>query len=830
MAANAINITVSINTANAQANVNALNKGIGGIGSASQQAGQQASSAFNSFTVSIQQTNRALNQLMSAIGGLAAVRIAQSMIDTADAINRVEISFKALTGSAQVAADMMVTLRNIAKDSPFAFQDLADAAKRMQAFGFATKEIPDDVKAISNAVAAIGGGKEDIDRLTQALGIMREKGVAQAQQLFRQIAGRAIDVMKIIRDAHQQATGELLSDKDIRDLMEKGRLSGEAVAQAILDAMGKMRPATELMDLPSTQITKFKDELGKLAQEVEKDVLPFLGKLITTARDAVQWFEALPAPIRQTSEALVGIAGALTLVSAAAVGLTAVTGFLTTLVASGPALVGLAAILSGAVAAVGLKDVIEEFKGKPAPLANLPLLPPNAPRRDQFYQPAQTPRPTQDVVMPDLDLIEKQQEEAQAILARAREEDLKGLAAIYVKYQQYRQKDLDELKKAHAGSRIDQVTQARLAQAEQLEIDRSMQEQRDKIREQQLQADKEAIQNRIELAKSATDAQAEMAAAVVKDTADKEAAAQIDVLNIRMKGAEDVRLLMRQQADLEHQDRIATLNRDNAQQMAALKGNQKLLFDQGFIYLEQKKQIEAKYRDDQGKADVESAKAVAKARSDIVKQAADETTQHLKHIRDIEDNAAIASAERQVEIARLSVRDSQAQTAGEKISDIQESLKFEIDAAKNVEQVKQNIAYSNMVEEYNARLQLAQAFQDQASKLAAAGNALDAELNALVDWMCEQDKGLGQSAETAASKMRYQMDRLRTLAANFQLQRENTLTRHAESIVQSLFPGGVLQERVHGAAYYFARYGLELAETLCTQAADTCPGHKAIWL
>ncbi|HUA93079.1 MAG TPA: bacillithiol biosynthesis cysteine-adding enzyme BshC [Terracidiphilus sp.] len=115
-------------------------------------------------------------------------------------------------------------------------------------------------------------------------------------------------------------------------------------------------------------------------------------------------------------------------------------------------------------------------------------------------------------------------------------------------------------------------------------------------------------------------------------------------------------------------------------------------------------------------------------------------------------------------------------------------------------------------------------------KLAAAGNALDAELNALVDWMREQDKGLGQSADTAASKMRYQMDRLRTLAANFQLQRENTLTRHAESIVQSLFPGGVLQERVHGAAYYFARYGLELAETLCTQAADTCPGHKAIWL
>lgn len=114
--------------------------------------------------------------------------------------------------------------------------------------------------------------------------------------------------------------------------------------------------------------------------------------------------------------------------------------------------------------------------------------------------------------------------------------------------------------------------------------------------------------------------------------------------------------------------------------------------------------------------------------------------------------------------------------------------------------------------------------------LAAAGNALDAELTLLVDWLQSQDKGLGQSADTAAQKMRYQMNRLRTLAANFQLQREAALTRHANSIFNALYPGGVLQERVHGAAWYFARYGLSLAETICEQAATLCPGHSALWL
>lgn len=115
-------------------------------------------------------------------------------------------------------------------------------------------------------------------------------------------------------------------------------------------------------------------------------------------------------------------------------------------------------------------------------------------------------------------------------------------------------------------------------------------------------------------------------------------------------------------------------------------------------------------------------------------------------------------------------------------------------------------------------------------KLAAAGTALDAELGPVVEWMGKLDAGLGRSAETAASKMRYQMNRLRRLAANFELQKEASLGRHAEAIAQALYPGGVLQERVHGAAFYFARYGFELAEEISVQAGNACPGHTVMRL
>ena len=130
-----------------------------------------------------------------------------------------------------------------------------------------------------------------------------------------------------------------------------------------------------------------------------------------------------------------------------------------------------------------------------------------------------------------------------------------------------------------------------------------------------------------------------------------------------------------------------------------------------------------------------------------------------------------------------------------------------------------------------AQLLAAQALPEEGKrKLASAGTALESELTSLLEWMHTLDAGLGRSAEASASKMRYQMSRLRRLAASFQLQREGALTRQTEAICQALYPGGALQERVHGAAYYFVRYGFGLAEEMTAQAAKCGSEHTELWL
>jgi bacillithiol biosynthesis cysteine-adding enzyme BshC len=113
-------------------------------------------------------------------------------------------------------------------------------------------------------------------------------------------------------------------------------------------------------------------------------------------------------------------------------------------------------------------------------------------------------------------------------------------------------------------------------------------------------------------------------------------------------------------------------------------------------------------------------------------------------------------------------------------------------------------------------------------KLAAAGNSLDGELAAVTEWMAQMDAGLGRSASTAASKMRYQMNRLRRLAARYQLEKETSLARHAQAITQALYPGGHLQERAVGGLYFLATQGNGLLEMLIRTAENACPGHKLL--
>ena len=113
-------------------------------------------------------------------------------------------------------------------------------------------------------------------------------------------------------------------------------------------------------------------------------------------------------------------------------------------------------------------------------------------------------------------------------------------------------------------------------------------------------------------------------------------------------------------------------------------------------------------------------------------------------------------------------------------------------------------------------------------KLHAAGSALTEELDALTAWMRSLDADLGRSADVAAGKMRYQLNRLRRLAARRELEQDASIRRRVAGLYASVYPGGHLQERSVGAAAALARFGKALPTVLVEAAGDPCPGHKLL--
>jgi bacillithiol biosynthesis cysteine-adding enzyme BshC len=115
-------------------------------------------------------------------------------------------------------------------------------------------------------------------------------------------------------------------------------------------------------------------------------------------------------------------------------------------------------------------------------------------------------------------------------------------------------------------------------------------------------------------------------------------------------------------------------------------------------------------------------------------------------------------------------------------------------------------------------------------KLAAVGNALERELAALTEYLGGMDESLGRAAEVSGSKMLYQMNRLRRMAATFELQKEASLRKHAEAITLNVFPDGHPQERVVAGVWFMAKYGEGLVERLVGVAGNQCPGHVVVRL
>lgn len=119
---------------------------------------------------------------------------------------------------------------------------------------------------------------------------------------------------------------------------------------------------------------------------------------------------------------------------------------------------------------------------------------------------------------------------------------------------------------------------------------------------------------------------------------------------------------------------------------------------------------------------------------------------------------------------------------------------------------------------------------DLQSAFDRVNKSVEESFSGLHEALAKLDPTLVEASQTGASKVRYQLDRLRERAMAAELRRSEIVSRHAESLVQALYPEGALQERGIAGAYYVARHGTELVKNLHDSMRTDCLDHQIVEL
>lgn len=295
---------------------------------------------------------------------------AGAAVQAAGKMEQSQTAFTTLLGSGQKAAAMLRDLQAFALRTPFEFAGLQDSAKRLMALGFTAREVIPTLTSVGDAVSALGGSSEMIDRVTLALGQMKAKGAVQAEEM-RQLAEAGIPAWLFLAKTLKTDIPGAMKQVEARTVDSAKAIAG-IIAGINENFGGSMaNQSRTLLGL----ISNLKDQVFKTLSEIGSTILPVAKGIINDAitpalmkvSELAKTFAELPQPIQTFTLSLAGLAAAIgPLAIGAGFAANALSNLTTVAIRAGAALgiasAGAAATAAGyAALAVGVLAAAYEF-------------------------------------------------------------------------------------------------------------------------------------------------------------------------------------------------------------------------------------------------------------------------------------------------------------------------------------------------------------------------------------------------------------------------------------------------------------------------------------
>lgn len=211
----------------------------------------------------------------------------------------------AVAGSATEANKQFEELREVAKLPGLGLAEAVQGSVRLQAFGFSAGEAKAALLSFGNAVATVGGGKAELDRVIIQLGQMAGASKVLNQDL-RPIIQTVPQVAGIIRE---QFGPQFVSEPG-KNFAALG-MSGKQLVEVLTRELGKLPAVTggikndleNFSDASKLALSKLGEAMAPLVHTVMEFLVPAMNTLVGT-------FASLPGSVQGVVVGLTGIAAA----------------------------------------------------------------------------------------------------------------------------------------------------------------------------------------------------------------------------------------------------------------------------------------------------------------------------------------------------------------------------------------------------------------------------------------------------------------------------------------------------------------------------------------
>mgnify|MGYP000849751962 FL=1 len=303
----------------------ALRREVSGLPAATEQAGRglgQMAGQADSVGAALGAAAHKALAWTGALAGLHGVSsVAGDIVKTGAAFETLEARLTSLPGSTEAAREAMGNIKELAITTPFEVTALADSFTKLTAFGL--QPSMQQMRALADTAATLGGGTEALTGVTIALGQAWAKGKPQGDEIL-QMAERGVPVWDVLATATGKSTAEL------QKMSEAGELGRGAILK-LIDALGKMNAGAseKLMATFSGAVSNAKDALAEFYDMIARaGVLDFLtaqvqdllaefarmketGELDAAAKRMADAFVAVGEGVRSAIEAINTLSGVI---------------------------------------------------------------------------------------------------------------------------------------------------------------------------------------------------------------------------------------------------------------------------------------------------------------------------------------------------------------------------------------------------------------------------------------------------------------------------------------------------------------------------------------